>query len=263
MNKKYFIKNNSIFTLEKLFSCMKKGKYCVVGAGPSLNLCGSDIKKLITEEYIFILSDSIAHSFIQKFPKSKRIIFTVEYRYHNYLKKLTDEKIAIYQNSNLRNFSSILNEYYLFNFVKENNLFNIKNLISLISAGTVVGAQLSWVLYCAKIIKFKEVPKIYLIGIDLSFIDSIVYSRYFQSKINYSLNRFYNRMTDEYLSVLKKASHIQVVNKQVIKTSNEFFLTKKNIEKLLSTINFPVNIFDFSPLGISHPLVKKIIPKDL
>ena len=253
---------NRFQSLEKLLPLMKNGKYCLIGAGPSLDLCLQEIEECLKNNFVFLISDSVAVSFLKRFPESKRIIFTVENRYHSYLKRLENENIAVYINYNERNIPRN----------KKNNIFGFqfvfdapekhKNMIRLISAGTVAGAMFSWVLYAAKILKFDNKPELTLLGTDLAYIDGMVYSKFFLSK-HHDSSCFLNRETHEYLASLKKSSYAWVKHDQIIKTSEEFYQTKKNLEKIIDTINFPLNIYDYSPLGINSAKVEKKIPSSL
>ncbi|MDH5719898.1 MAG: hypothetical protein OEZ13_04665 [Spirochaetia bacterium] len=254
-------RRDKIFNLEKLLPAMQNGRYCIIGAGPSLDFCEKEITELAEKETTFLLSDSVASSFIKIYPNTKRIIFTVEARYHLYLKTLKKESIAFYIHANKRNLSEEETAIYLFQFVYDLKKSDLKTTV-LVSPGTVAGAMLSWALYSAKNLKFKSTPEIYLLGVDLAYADNMIYSRLFSAKYE-AFNLFFNRETHEYIASLKKSSYAYLINGFPVRTSDEFYKTKKNIEKLIDTINFPLRIYDYSPLGIVSAKVEKRAPKAL
>lgn len=246
--------------------------YCVVGAGPSLDLCEEDILQFIEKKVIFILSDVIALYFIQKFPQSKRLVITVEKRSHVYLKQLQNEHIFFYHGVRRDNLpqKNFLYPFYL----SHEHVAQIsslpkpmqKKLFHLVSPGTVGGLSLSLafflLLYHPKVKprekKTNVEKKVFCMGLDFSYPDVRVFSRY--ANIFLPTTRFYSRESYELITVFKKTSTFDMKMGQVIRGSAEFGLAAENCARLIESLPPQVQVEDFSPLGINSVRIKKRVP---
>lgn len=227
----------------------------VVGGGPSLDLCHDDIRDLLKKDTLFLLSDIVSQKFITEFPQSKRLIFTVEQRNHGYLRTIENEKIAMYIYARRNNLNCLLNKVYNFHFDFDNNISH-KESFQMKSAGTVSGSAIYWALYVT--LSCNQVKSIYLLGIDLYYIDNQVYSK--MCNFSHKRNYFDNRETRELNAIFKKSSIFLVSGNFLVKTSIEFNKTRENLNILLEKYKDMIPIYDFSPLGVDSGIVKKIIP---
>lgn len=229
--------------------------YCLVAAGPSLDNCSVQIDKLIKKNTIFILSDIIAFSFIQKYPQSKRLIITVEHRPHNYLKKLKQEHIFFYRGGRRDNLTA---SNFCYPFVLAGEKLSAWQELILVSPGTVGGLSLSLSFFLLLFHPQKTAIKkknITLIGFDLSYVHARLFSRYVQVHLPFS--RLYSRELYELETVYKKTSHWQMQQGQLLRSSAEFVLAAQNCAQLIKTAPQEVELEDFSPWGISTHRLKK------
>lgn len=281
------------FTIRKKFLKMQSlealGDWCasanivIIGGGVSLDQCDHEITQLAAdkENTVFFLADIVSEKFIRLYPGARVLVFSVENRYHHFLKLLRGQKIAIYTKANERNRPRLgakapnRNTYFRFHFDFDNAENGPSMLLK--SAGTVIGPAVYWALYLSLLYNNK-VENIYLLGLDFYYLENQMYNRFCSS----SLLRTYwqNRETSEWIRVLKKTSHIETQGPYVLRTSAEFKKTMENLEILIRNSKTGANLYDFSPLGIGRggspvikigqgsdtrtgEIVKKIIPKKI
>lgn len=228
----------------------------IIGGGPSLDFSMEEIEHLYRQDTVFFLTDIISDNFIKIFPDSKRLIFTVEAKPHNYLKNLANEKIAAHVRADTRNYSKKKNHCYSFHFDIDKP--GIKNSFEMKSPGTVAGAAIYWALSVSK--RNQNPNNIILFGIDLSYIDNQVYNRL--CKFSFQQDYWTKRENREWIAILKKTADIQFSYGYVIRSSREFSMTKEKLEILIQNQK-NIMIMDYSPMGISENLVKKVIPKKI
>lgn len=249
-----------------------------MGAGPSLDLCEQDILQFIKKnDTIFVLSDSVAQFFIDRFPQSKRVIITVEKRPHSYLKQLKNEHIFFYHGVRLDNLpkQNFLYPFYLSHeslteiFSPASSSAPLLSRLSLshekffhlVSPGTVGGLSLSLAfflqLYHPQAKKHTE-KKVTCMGLDFSYLDNRVFSRY--AKIYFEANRFASREQYELIVVYQKTSELLFKFGQAIRSCAEFSLANKNCVQLIESLPPQVSVEDFSPLGIDSVRTKKRVP---
>lgn len=228
--------------------------YCLVAAGVSLDACSAQIEQLLKEEIVFILSDIIAFSFIKKYPQSKRLIITVEYRPHNYLKKLKHEHIFFYRSGRRDNLTA---SNFCYPFILMGEKLSAWQELALVSPGTVGGLSLSLAFYLLLFHphKTRGQQKISLLGLDFSYAHARLFSRYVQ--VHLSFSRLYSRELYELEAVYKKTSHWQMSKGQLLRSSAEFILAAQNCTRLLETAPAEIELIDFSPWGISSQRLKK------
>lgn len=231
----------------------------IVGGGMSLDYCENDIKKMIDLNAVFFLTDVVAFAFLKRFklPSENVLIFSVESRPHDYLAFLKNRQIAMYIHARFQNLSlNSVNQVYHFDLKTPNQ--SQSDVLCLPSAGTVTSAAIAYALHLSAQIGQQSV--ITLMGVDLVYADNQIYSRYARRHYRYS-GRFKNAETVEYLATLQKAAYLRMKQGYHVKTSEEFQSSKKNLE-LLVTNSLKENIImaDFSPFGIEHPNIKKLLP---
>ena len=261
-NKPQWWKDYDTFPLHDLKGELNCSHIVILGAGPSLNYVEPVIEKFCANNALFLIPDVLARSFIKKYPTSNRIIFTLENRRHPYLFGLANEKIAVYYKTNILNLPKASNSIYLFHFDFDND-FNKESIEStqVVSPGTVTGAAFAWAIQTIYSEYNQKVESIHVhtMGVDLSYPDCQMYGRLAQYPM---LNDYWlNRETSEWERVLKKTTHAILKNGYIIRTCDEFIKTKQNLETMLETVDSRLKLFDYSPLGIEHPVCAKWDPK--
>lgn len=244
---------------------LEKHKTVIIGGGPSLDYMDHEIKFWIQNDYTFILTDIIADRFIRRWNPDRRIIFTVESRRTFFLSKLNhDEMVGVYAHANMKNLPKNLEEVYLFLFDFDIPDEKYQNFI-LSSPGTVTGAALFWVLsrytfFLKKTPSGRLAPELHLAGFDLSYPENQMYNRYSWYR-SFNQTR-YNLPVEsvEWMMTIKKSDYAWIKYGNQIKTSREFRRTKENSEHLINSMSSKIQLFDYSPLGITHPLVQKKVP---
>jgi len=229
-------------------------KVAIIGAGPSLDYCFSELRALAHEGALFLISDSIAVGLIRvlKLEPQQTIIFTVEKRRHGYLlrdHKLKNFQIAAYAQCDQRNLPN--GKILRFTLAHEKNT----DEIILHSPGTVAGVMLSF----AKS-KMRGARELYLFGCDFSYPENQVYSRLVTPHWRCNDHRLFNNITHQYLATLRKSSALQIVNGYAIKSTFEFMQSAENWKSLLDQFSPRVALYDYSPLGIRHERVQKLSP---
>ena len=232
-----------------------KGRHlAIIGAGPSIDFCISDIEECINAGFIFFISHSMARAFISRFPLAKRIIFSVENTTHNYLKGLSGEDLVLYIGSS-HNLSRVqVNRIFYFHLPGDDASSHKSTLLK--SPGTVLGIAMYFALYIQKMTGI--FCKIFLFGADFSYPDNRIYSRFIQYSRPFS--RVYTREGHELFAVIRKSTHIRLKAGQKIRCSHEMVKTKENVESMLKSYDAPLALYDFSMLGLSEDVVEKVVP---
>ena len=247
--------------LENLLRKCDFSSVVLVGAGPSLDYCTHEIEEALEKGALFFLTDIVARQFVHRYPSSHRVIFSVENRRHDYLQSLYDEDLAFYAEAGRYNLPRCSNRVYLFHFdFDQKNLPQLADVSTcLVSPGTVAGAALSAALYLARLnAKMREIR---LLGLDFSYPEERVYARMAASD-RFPGNYWRRREVHEWEAAAMRGSRFQVVGGYVIRTSEEFYRSKENFEILLGSIEGSsiegITIIDYSPLGLSRHVIKKI-----
>lgn len=228
----------------------------VVGGGPSLDYCDNDIESLISDKTLFVLTDIVARRFISRYKGIKRIIFTVENRYHTYLRGLEGEEIAIYSGARVENVEK-RNSIYQFCFdfdYKE----SANKAMALVSPGTVFGSAVAWLVFIEQFFPLKE---IIFFGADFSYPADQSHSRFCLSHLGE--NYFHREELRQYTGLRKRVAWGQMLYGNLVKTSDEFKKSSQNIANLLKTRKKTVPVIDYSPVGLSPSIVKKTLPSGI
>jgi hypothetical protein len=229
-------------------------KYAIIGAGPSLDFSEKTIRELARQDAQFLLSDSIAASFLRLFSVKRPLIFTVEGRRHGYLARLPsgqDHQLWAYQRANARNWRSksecLVSRFKLRGEQGEG--------VELYSPGTVVGVMLSYAINKIGL----EAGDIHLIGADFAYPDNQVYSRHIIPHAPIT-HRLANWETWQYFMTLKKAAAFYFKAGYAIRTSFEFLQTQSNISEFVATWPKRFRLFDYSPLGLQAGMATEVNP---
>jgi len=225
--------------------------YVLIAGGPSLDYWLNEIEELSLQNTLFFLTDVVALKFIQKYQKTRRIIFSLESRMHIYLKGLEDENIAFYYKANKGNVDFSRNRIFLFHFDFDPD---IESSTRISSPGTVAGAIFYWVL--SEFFKKSERTKLHLFGLDLAYPDNQMYNRL--SRSHYKDSYWDRKEKSEWIMVLKRSAWVISRGDFLIRTSQEFKSTKENLEILIEKWGKKTEIYDYSPLGIGNSYVKKM-----
>ncbi|MES0488787.1 MAG: hypothetical protein ABUK01_02275 [Leptospirales bacterium] len=251
-------KNYQYQPLSVLNNELNSDHVVILGAGPSLNYAQQMIENFCKNKALFLVPDILAKAFIKKYPTSRRIIFTLENRRHPYLQGISNEKIAVYCKANRQNIPKSSNSMYLFHFDFDKKFDkNSGESTQIVSPGTVTGAAFAWTIKTLykEYIQNLEFIHVHTMGIDLSYPDSQMYGRLAQYPF---INDYWkNRETLEWEKILVKTSHVIMKHGYLIRTCEEFLKTGKNLETMLNSVDSRLKLFDYSPLGIQHPLCAK------
>ena len=231
------------------------GLFALIGAGPSLDYCSTEIQHLISRRAHFFISDSVAAGFLKLWRPERASIFTVEARRHTYLNRIghgADCFILAYQGSNPRNLRFTTDRVVShFRLTGEAG-----NLPALYSPGTVFGTMLS----CAVALSAENAAsEIHLLGADLFYLDNQVYSRLIDSHTPH-VNRLQSRELWQYEIVLKRSTELIARSGFGIRTSFEFLRARQNMRDYAQQISANIHLIEYSPLGIDSPRVEKRIP---
>jgi hypothetical protein len=229
-------------------------RFALVGGGPSLDYCAGLVEDLAAQGCRYLLSDSIAAGFLQRWPELDAAIFTVELRRHPYLIRVPrSAPVYAFNKSNSRNLrlrpGSKLTEFKL---AGEQGDF-----LALYSPGTVLGTMLA---FAASNLAATG-GEIHFLGADLFYIDDQVYSRYIDPHVPI-MNRLVSRELWQYEMVLKKSSGILTKSGFAIRTSFEFMQARENMRNYIRQLPENIRIFEYSPLGVDCERVEKRIPRE-
>ena len=128
----------------------------------------------------------------------------------------------------------------------------------LYSPGTVLGTMFSFAVTALPGAK----GEIHLFGADFSYIDIQIYSRYIGPHMP-AFNRLATQENWQYEMVLKKSSAFILRGGHAIRTSYELAKSCKNLSVFSTKLPASIAIFDYSPLGIESPAVRKVVPASL
>lgn len=282
-SEKYKQKTNFAFdvcSLKQLPAAFFGSRYCLVGAGPSLDLCEYEIKNAIQKDTLFVVTDAAAFSFRRQYPAARCLFISVENRPHEYLRFLKHEHIFFYhaaRRDNLPlqssyNFSPKVLQDALQKIAKQRNFFYPFHLthekisalpcawqdksVALPSPGSVGGLGLSLILFLLLKGKNLRDGHITLLGLDFSYPDNRVFSRYAHSFL--ATTRFDTRERREFITVLKKTSVFINKNAQLVRSSLELQKSAQNCYLLLRSLPSGCMVEDFSPLGIQGGITGEI-----
>jgi len=225
--------------------------YVLIAGGPSLDYWLNEIEALSLQNTLFFLTDVVALKFIQKYPKSRRMIFSLESRIHLYLKGLEAENIAFYYKANKANVDFSKNRIFLFHFDFDPE---IEYSTRISSPGTVAGAIFYWVI--SELFKKSGRTKLHLFGLDLAYPDNQMYNRL--SRTHYKDSYWNRKEKSEWIMVLKRSAWVIPRGGFLIRTSEEFKSTRENLEIFIEKWGNKIEIYDYSPLGIGSNYVKKM-----
>jgi len=231
------------------------GLFALIGAGPSLDYCRTEIQHLVSRRAHFFISDSVAAGFLKIWQPVRASIFTVETRRHAYLSRIAREaecSILAYRGANSRNLRFTADRVVShFRLAGEEG-----NLPALYSPGTVFGTMLS----CAVSLSAENASsEIHLLGADLFYLDNQVYSRLIDSHTPQG-NRLHTRELWQYEIVLKRSTELIARAGFGIRTSLEFLHARQNMRDYIDKISTKIHLVEYSPLGIDSPRVEKRIP---
>lgn len=223
----------------------------LVGAGPSLDLWYWQLQQL-KEKALFFIVDIVASGFFKKFGIPKHcLVFSVEKKRHLYLQNLSKNiPLAVYSGINWRNIPQE-NPVYVFSLVGEKSPF-----LALVSPGTVMGLAFAYSLY---LFQKQGGGILHSFGLDYCFKDFQVYSRLVHYK-SLNTNRYQTFEQQELFRYYRRGDVFFTKNGLILRTSREFWQSRKNLEKLLETVNFPLKIFNYSSWGFSFPFVQQMNP---
>lgn len=231
--------------------------FVLIGAGPSLNYCGAELAELCARGAHFLISDSAAAAVLRQFKPAAATVFTVELRRHLYLSRIDSAAVfgvQAYKASHPRNLRftapRIVSRFKLMGETgAENELY---------SPGTVLGTLFSFAVTALPGAK----GEIHLFGADFSYIDNQIYSRYIGPHMP-AFNRLATQENWQYEMVLKKSSAFILRGGHAIRTSYELAKSCKNLSVFSTKLPASIAIFDYSPLGIESPAVRKVVPASL
>jgi len=232
------------------------GLFALIGAGPSLDYCATEIQELIRRGAHFFISDSVAAAFLRRWRPARARVFTVELRRHFYLTRINRDSefvILAYSRANPRNLhvsgSRVVSQFRLHG--------ESGDLPALISPGTVLGVMLS----CATQVNIDSRNReIHLLGADLCYLENQVYSRYIDDHCPAS-NRLISREHWQYEMVLKKSTQHFIRAGLAIRTSFEFMQTRENMRQFVEVQAATVRYVEYSPLGLDTTGVEKQVPR--
>ncbi|MCS6984816.1 MAG: hypothetical protein NZM25_06810 [Leptospiraceae bacterium] len=223
----------------------------LVGAGPSLLFWKNEISRL-KEKALFLVADIVARGFVRAFGAAhKMLVFSVESKRHSYLISLPKHiPIAFYARGNLRNLPRY-NPVYFFALMAEDQPF-----LKLPSPGTVMGLALAYALYLLR--GYGGV--LHFFGMDLAFLDGMVYAPMVYS-FGGGCSRLHPYEQQELVRSYQRGTSFIKERNFVIRTSAEFLQARQNILQLLKTVNFPLEILNYSPVSLPLPQVTQMIPE--
>jgi hypothetical protein len=231
--------------------------FALIGAGPSLNYCDAELADLASRGAHFLVSDSAAAAVLRRFTPKAATVFTVELRRHAYLSRIDSSAVfdvLAYKASHARNlrFSAprIVSRFKLLGEGGEEQ--------ELYSPGTVLGTMFSFAVTSLP----AATGEIHLLGADFSYIDNQVYSRYIAPHMP-PFHRLASQEKWQFEMALKKSSAAIVLNGHAIRTSFELAESRKNLSAFAAKLPATIALFDYSPLGIDAPTVRKAIPASL
>ncbi|AFM13123.1 hypothetical protein [Turneriella parva] len=231
------------------------GLFALIGAGPSLDYCDTEISDLLRRGAHFFISDSIASGFLRRWRPRRASVFTVENRRHMYIHRISGEvdfSVLAYQGANARNLR----------FTKARVVSQFKitgesgELPMLHSPGTVFGVMLS----CAATVNVSsDSREIHLLGADLSYIDNQVYCRYIDDHTPPG-NRLLTRELWQFEIMLKKSSVVHLRAGYAIRTGFELAQSRENLCQFVKSAPKSTRFIEYSPLGLETPDVERRFP---
>ena len=231
--------------------------FAIVGAGPSLNYCGAELADLRDRGAHFLISDSVAAAVLRHFRPKTATVFTVELRRHAYLSRIDSSAVfdvLAYKATHVRNLRftarRIVSRFKL--------LGEAGHEPELYSPGTVFGTMFSFAVTALP----AATGELHLFGADFSYIDNQVYSRYIEPHAPL-FHRLVRQEKWQLEMVFKKTSAAIVRNGQAIRTSFELSESRKNLSAFAAKLPDTIALFDYSPLGIDAPTVRKVVPASL
>ncbi len=231
--------------------------FALIGAGPSLNYCDSELEDLCTRGAHFLLSDSAAAAVLSRFKPKAATVFTVELRRHAYLSRIASSAVfdvLAYAASHARNLR----------FTARRKVSRFKLLgeagdaPELYSPGTVLGIMFSYAVTALP----GATGEIHVLGADFAYIDNQVYSRYLSPHMPW-FNRLATQETWQYEMALKKSSAAILRSGHAIRTSYELAQSRQNISAFAAKLPPSIMLFDYSPLGLDAVAANKVVPQSL
>lgn len=228
--------------------------FALIGAGPSLNYCDSEIDDLIARGAHFLISDSVAAAMLRRYKPAQATVFTVEMRRHGYLRRIdktADFNVLAYANAHERNLRlTALRSVERFKLRGEAGVEP-----ELYSPGTVLGTMLSYAVAALP----ASGGEIHILGADFCYIDNQIYSRFIYPHVP-PCNRLWTQETWQFEMALKKSAGVLVRNGLAMRTSYELMQSRENMRGYVAALPDAIRLVEYSPIGFDCARVEKIIP---